>query len=52
MPVTGYTITVRKSETVDLNISIDQAFQFCISCGVVVPKSQVRNGDELTGPVL
>lgn len=40
MPVTGYTITVRKSETIDLNITIDQAFQFCISCGVVVPEQQ------------
>jgi len=40
MPATGYTITVRKSETVDLNITIDQAFQFCVSCGVVVPSHQ------------
>lgn len=37
MPATGFTITVRKSETVDLNISVDQAFQFVVSCGVVVP---------------
>ncbi len=37
MPATGFTISVRKSETVDLNISIDQAFQFVVSCGVVVP---------------
>jgi uncharacterized membrane protein len=41
MPMTGYTITVLKSETIDLNISIDQAFQFIVSCGVVVPPSQV-----------
>ena len=41
MPVTGYTITVLKSETIDLNISIDQAFQFIVSCGVVVPPSQI-----------
>lgn len=37
MPATGYTITVRKGETIDLNISIDQAFQFIVSCGVVLP---------------
>ncbi|MEM7311897.1 MAG: DUF502 domain-containing protein [Planctomycetota bacterium] len=37
MPATGFTISVRKSETVDLNITIDQAFQFIVSCGVVVP---------------
>jgi uncharacterized membrane protein len=42
MPMTGFTVTVRKSETVDLNLSIDQAFQFVISCGVVVPQQQVR----------
>ncbi|HUT13622.1 MAG TPA: DUF502 domain-containing protein [Thermoguttaceae bacterium] len=41
MPVTGFTVTVRKSETIDLNITIDQAFQFIISCGVVVPAHQV-----------
>jgi len=41
MPVTGFTVTVRKSETIDLNITIDQAFQFIVSCGVVVPPHQV-----------
>ena len=40
MPVTGYTINVPKTEIIDLNITIDQAFQFCISCGVLVPESQ------------
>jgi uncharacterized membrane protein len=44
MPMTGFTITVKKSETIDLNISIDQAIQFIVSCGVVVPIQQVRNG--------
>jgi uncharacterized membrane protein len=43
MPATGYTITVRKSETIDLNITFDQACQFCISCGVVVPPHQQPN---------
>lgn len=40
MPATGFTITVPKSETVDLNITIDQAIQYCVSCGVVVPDHQ------------
>ena len=40
MPATGFTVTVRRSETVDLGISVDQAFQFIVSCGVVVPISQ------------
>lgn len=42
MPVTGFTITVRKSEAVDLNITVDQAIQFIVSCGVVIPPQQIR----------
>jgi uncharacterized membrane protein len=41
MPFTGFTITVKKSETIDLNITMDQAFQFIVSCGVVVPPHQM-----------
>ena len=41
MPATGFTISVPKSETIDLNITIDQAIQFCVSCGVVVPPHQL-----------
>ena len=37
MPMTGFTVTVKKSETVDLEITIDQAIQFIVSCGVVAP---------------
>ena len=40
MPVTGYTMNVPRSEVTDLNITVDQAFQFCISCGVLVPPQQ------------
>lgn len=43
MPFTGFTVTVKKSETVDLNITLDQAFQFIISCGVVVPPQQIAD---------
>ncbi len=46
MPVTGYTMSIPKSEIVDLNITVDQAFQFCLSCGVLVPPQQ-RVTDEL-----
>ena len=41
MPMTGFTVSIKKSETVDLNISVDQAIQFVVSCGVVVPPQQV-----------
>lgn len=43
MPATGFVITVPKSETIDLNITIDQAIQFCVSCGVVVPGHQQQH---------
>jgi uncharacterized membrane protein len=41
LSVTGYTITVRKSECIDLNITFEQACQFIVSCGVVVPPQQL-----------
>lgn len=44
MPATGFTVTVPKSATMDLNISMDQAIQFFVSCGVVSPKSAVGMG--------
>jgi uncharacterized membrane protein len=40
MPMTGFTVTVKKSEAIDLNLTIDEAIQFVISCGVVVPPQQ------------
>ncbi|MCA9270938.1 MAG: DUF502 domain-containing protein, partial [Planctomycetales bacterium] len=43
MPATGFTVNVKKSETIDLNITMDQAFQFIVSCGVVVPPHQMYN---------
>ena len=45
MPFTGFTVTVKKSETIDLNITIDQAFQFIVSCGVVAPSQQIHPSD-------
>lgn len=45
MPVTGFTVTILKSEAVDLNITVDQAVQFIVSCGVVVPRHQIRNAE-------
>lgn len=47
MPVTGYTMSVPRSEVLDLNITVDQAFQFCISCGVLVPPQQKVTADQL-----
>lgn len=51
MPMTGFTLTVKKSETVDLAISFDEAIQFIVSCGVVVPPSQMRHLDAKSNTV-
>lgn len=45
IPGTGFAINVRKSETIDLNITIDQALQFIVSCGVVIPPQQMTRLD-------
>lgn len=37
MPMAGFAVCVRRSEVIDLNITLDQAVQFIVSCGVVVP---------------
>ncbi len=37
MPMTGFTVNVRKRETLELELTIDQAVQFIVSCGVVCP---------------
>ena len=48
MPMTGFTVTVKKSEAIDLNLTVDEAIQFVVSCGVVVPNQQ--RVDTLTAP--
>lgn len=42
-PVTGYTITVQRSDIIDLPLSIDDALRIVISGGVIMPLSQSRN---------
>ncbi len=52
MPATGFIITLPRSETIDLDITIDQAIQFVVSCGVVVPVEQ-QYSSEIDGfPVI
>jgi len=36
-PITGYTITVRRDEVIDLPLTIEEAFRFTVSGGVVLP---------------
>jgi len=40
MPMTGFIINLPRKDVIDLNLTIDQAFQFCLSCGVLVPPHQ------------
>jgi uncharacterized membrane protein len=50
MPATGFTITVRKSETVDLDVTVDEAIQMIVSCGVVIPAHQQPNVERVRAP--
>jgi hypothetical protein len=40
MPMTGWVVSVPKSAVIDLNVTLDQAFQYFLSCGVLVPENQ------------
>ncbi|NNE00843.1 MAG: DUF502 domain-containing protein [Pirellulaceae bacterium] len=46
MPMTGFTVTVKRSEARDVDLTIDEAIQFVVSCGVVVPVQQ-RTGQSI-----
>ena len=57
MPMTGYALTVRKREVIDLRMSIDEAIQFVVSCGLVIPAKDLERwtpgddeGEGRTGP--
>ena len=39
-PFTGYVITVPRSDTINLPITIDEALRFAVSGGVIIPPSQ------------
>lgn len=40
MPAGGFTIMVPRSSVIDLNMTVDQAVQFIVSCGVLTPPQQ------------
>lgn len=50
MPMTGFTVIVRRSECLDLNLTLDQAIQFIVSCGVVGPRPAVQQAGEAALP--
>jgi uncharacterized membrane protein len=47
MPVSGYALTVLRREVVDLNMTVDQALQFIVSCGLVIPPQDVERMREM-----
>ncbi|HTI51674.1 MAG TPA: DUF502 domain-containing protein [Planctomycetaceae bacterium] len=47
MPAGGFTIMVPRSQVVDLDMTVDQALQFIVSCGVLTPPSQRTNPELL-----
>jgi uncharacterized membrane protein len=47
MPFTGFAVTVKKRDTIDLNISVDQAIQWVVSCGVVIPPPRIEDAETL-----
>ncbi len=52
MPMTGFTVTVRRSEAIDLDMTVDEAIQFCVSCGVVVPSRRLPTAAAAADPPL
>ncbi|HEY2250703.1 MAG TPA: DUF502 domain-containing protein [Planctomycetaceae bacterium] len=47
VPAGGFTVMVSKSSVIDLNLTIDQAVQFVVSCGVLIPPHQVSTPQSL-----
>ncbi|QQE10934.1 DUF502 domain-containing protein [Planctomycetota bacterium] len=39
-PFTGYVITIAEEDTIDLDVSIEEALKFAVSLGVLVPPAQ------------
>ena len=49
MPMTGFTISAPRSKCHELDLTVEQAFQFCLSCGVLVPPQQSHGGRNVPG---
>lgn len=47
MPMGGFTIMVPQSSVIDLNLTVDQAVQFIVSCGVLTPPHQQATPEAL-----
>jgi uncharacterized membrane protein len=47
VPAGGFTVMVTRSSVIDLNLTIDQAVQFVVSCGVLIPPQQKTTPETL-----
>ena len=45
-PMTGYTVTVPRQDVIDVPLTIDEAFRFTISGGVILPPAQQAAGED------
>ena len=50
-PLTGYVVCVKRSEIVKLTITIDEAFRFIISGGVLKPSKFIKSKTSSTGRI-
>jgi len=52
-PFTGYTITVPRSEVIEIPLTVDDAIRFAVSGGVLIPDSQqIKPGTKIKGRLL
>ncbi|MHC4293377.1 MAG: DUF502 domain-containing protein, partial [Planctomycetota bacterium] len=42
-PVTGYVILVPKEQTIPLDMTVEEAFRFAVSAGVITPSEKTMN---------
>jgi uncharacterized membrane protein len=49
MPMSGYSLTVLKRDVVDLNITIEEAIQYLVSCGLVMPQRDLQRMKAVEG---
>jgi uncharacterized membrane protein len=42
MPLSGYALVVLKRDAIDLSITIEEAIQYLVSCGLVMPQKDVQ----------
>ncbi len=49
MPLSGYALVVLKRDAIDLDITIEEAIQYLVSCGLVMPQKDVQRLKKAAG---